>query len=346
MKSYVRAASLTNFGEVARELGYNADAALRRAGLSPHVLKEPEMRLPADVAVRLLEEAAQATGCETFGLRMAQSRQLSNFGAVGLLLAHQATLRDILTVTIEHLHLLNTSLVMEVENAGPLVVMREEVMGGEPARQSIELAIGVIHRACAALMGAGWQPISVNFSHAAPSSLAQHRQVFGCPVMFDAEFNGLVCRATDLDVPNPSADPQLARYARGMLESLPTLAGTSTEREVRRAIYLMLPSGRATCEWVANGLNRSMRTLQRELDSEGTSFTALLNQVRADLAPRYMANPRYNLTHVAELLGYSTHSAFTRWFAQQFGVSPQAWRSLHGVRARVHEGGARASPAA
>lgn len=332
MESYTRAASLTNFGAVAQELGYDADAALRRVGLSAHVLKDPDLRLPAKLAVRLLEEAAQATGCLTFGLRMAQSRQLSNFGAVGLLLAHQASLRDILTTTIEHLHFLNTSLALLVEDAGPLVILREEVMTGEPARQSIELAIGVIHRLCVSLMGAGWRPISVNFSHAAPPSVSLHRQMFACPVVFDADFHGIVCRATDLDVPNPSADPQLARYARGMLKNLPALAGGSTEREVRRAIYLMLPGGRATCDWVAHGLGRSLRSLQRELDAEGTSFTALLAEVRRDLALRYMENRRFSLSHVAELLGYSTHSAFTRWFAQQYGVSPQAWRRAHGSR--------------
>ena len=326
MDSFVRAAALTHFAEVSATLGYNADAALRRAGLQPRVLQEPELRLPAEAVVGLLEAAARATGCETFGLRMVQSRQLSNFGVVSLLLAHQGSLRGILTATIEHLHLLNNSLAMQMEDAGPLVFMREEVMSAMPARQSIELAIGVIHRTCAALMGEGWRPRSVNFSHAAPASLADHHQVFRCPVEFNADFNGMVFRAADLDVPNPTADPGLARYAKTLLENVPSLGGGSVGREVRRAVYLMLPSGRATCESVAQSLGRSLRTLQRELDEEGTSFTALLAEVRQNLAQRYIENPRYSLAHVAELLGYSTHSAFTRWFALQFGQSPATWR--------------------
>jgi AraC-like DNA-binding protein len=326
MDSFVRVAALTNFAEVVGALGYNADAAMRRVGLSPRVLKEPELRLPSDTVVRLLEEAARDTGCETIGLRMAQLRQLSHFGAVSLVLAHQASLRGILTTTIEHLHLLNNSLALQVEDAGPLVIVREEVMSALPARQSIELAIGVIYRLCAALMGDGWRPQSVGFSHAAPASMAVHHQVFRCPVVFDADFNGMVFRAADLDLPNASVDPSLARYAKTLLEALPSLDGGSVGREVRRAIYLMLPSGCATCEWVAQSLGRSLRTLQRELDEEGTSFTALLAEVRQNLARRYIENPRYSLGHVAELLGYSTHSAFTRWFTLQFGQSPAAWR--------------------
>ena len=96
MEGLVRAAALTDFAEVSRSLGYDAAAALRRAGLSPRVLDEPEMRLPAGVVMQLLETAARATNCDTFGLRMAQSRQVSNFGAISLLLTHLGTLRDVL----------------------------------------------------------------------------------------------------------------------------------------------------------------------------------------------------------------------------------------------------------
>jgi hypothetical protein len=254
MEGLLRAAALTDFAEVSCSLGYDAAAALRRAGLSPRVLDEPEMRLPAGVVMQLLETAARATNCDTFGLRMAQSRQVSNFGAISLLLTHLGTLRDVLTTTIEHLHLLNSALALQVEENGPLVIVREEVMSASLARQSVELAIGVIYRLCATLMGKGWHPRSVNFSHGAPASGALHRQVFQCPVIFDAEFNGLVCHAADLDVPNPAADPNLARYARALLESLPQSSPHTLSHDVRRTIYLSLPSGGATCAWVAQSL--------------------------------------------------------------------------------------------
>ncbi len=326
MEGLVRAAALTDFAEVSRSLGYDAAAALRRAGLSPRVLDEPEMRLPAGVVMQLLETAARATNCDTFGLRMAQSRQVSNFGAISLLLTHLGTLRDVLTTTIEHLHLLNSALALQVEENGPLVIVREEVMSASLARQSVELAIGVIYRLCATLMGKGWHPRSVNFSHGAPASGALHRQVFQCPVIFDAEFNGLVCHAADLDVPNPAADPNLARYARALLESLPQSSPHTLSHDVRRTIYLSLPSGGATCAWVAQSLGRSLRTFQRELDQEGVSFSELLAEVRTNLARRYMESPKYEVGQVAALLGYSTHGAFTRWFALQFGLPPTEWR--------------------
>lgn len=329
MVALVRAAALTNFPEVAQALGYDPAAALRRAGLSTAVLKQPDQRIAASAVAQLLEQAARATRCDTFGLRMAQSRQLSNFGVLSLLLTHQPTMRDVLTTQIEYLHLLNESLALHLEDAGRLVIVRADVVAASPARQSVELAVGVIYRMCAALMGANWRAVSVNFSHAAPADLALHRRIFECRIDFDSDFNGMVCRAADLDVPNPSADPVMARYAKPIVEAASGPAPASVAQEVRKAIYLMLPMGRANCQLVAQALGSSLRTLQRQLDLERVTFSDLMNEVRRNLAERYVGNARYSLGHVATLLGYTTHSAFTRWFTAQFGESPAAWRAHH-----------------
>ncbi|GAB2482163.1 AraC family transcriptional regulator [Comamonas humi] len=327
MSILVRAAALTNFFEVAQALGYNPQAALRQAGLTPAMLADPEQRIPAKAAVGLLEEAAREAACPTFGLRMAESRQLSHFGAVSLLISFQATLRDALATTIKYGHLLNESLAMQMEDVGSMVIVREELLTDVPSRQANELAIGVLYRMCAALMGSRWKPLAVQFSHAAPPDPATHRRLFQCPVDFDQEFNGIVLAAADLDKPNPSAEPAMARHAQRFIESLPTAQAPSVVADVRHAIYLMLPSGRASSTYIAQGLGLSVRTMQRQLDEAGTNFSDLLNDVRSELAQRYMDNPEYSLARVAELLGYSTPSSFTRWFSAQFGAAPARWRA-------------------
>lgn len=326
MVTLVRAAALTHFSEVMRELGGDPDKALRQAGLRPAQIREQDQLIDASVAARLLEDAAHATRCESFGLRMAQSRQPSNFGVVSLLLLHQPTLRHVLTTLIEHVHLLNESLVIHMEDAGAYVILREDFVSPHLMRQSIELAIGVLFRMCQALLQERWRPQSVCFSHPAPVDTGLHKQLFRCRVEFDAEFNGIVCRAADLDEPNPLADPVLVRYARTVVDTTPMGREATVGQQVRKAIYLMLPSGNATCASVAQGLGRSVRTLQRELDGEGLSFTTLLGEVRHDLAQRYVGNPRYSIGQIAAMLGYGSHSTFTRWFTTRFGRAPETWR--------------------
>lgn len=333
MSIFVRAATLTNYVTVAQHVGLNPQVTLRAAGLSSAQLVDPEQRLPLTAVVEVLENSARAADCPTFGLRMAESRQLADFGAISLLLSHQPTLRDALHAVTEYRHLLNEALAIHIEEVGTTVILREEVVDDSPlpSRQANELAIGVIFRMCAALLGTHWHPNAVHFTHSAPPDLNVHRRVFGarfgCRVEFDGEFNGIVCRRADFDLPNPMADPAMARYARRFVETLPGTNEPSVVLEVRKAIYLLLPMGRATIEQISQGLGLNVRTLQRQLDDAGESFTGLLNVVRRDLAFRYMENKSYSLARVAELLGYAMPSSFTRWFTAQYRMSPAAWRA-------------------
>jgi AraC-like DNA-binding protein len=332
MPTLVRAAVLTNYLEVAQHLGLNTHAELVKVGLSEALLKDPEQSLPVQSAVQLLENSAASSGCQTFGLRMAESRQFSDLGAVALLLTHQPSLRNALQMTVQYRHLLNRALAIFIEEAGDLVIIREEVVTDTPmpCRQATELAIGVMARLCASLLGPHWRPVSVNFTHDAPDDLRLHRRLFGCEIKFGAEFNGIACPASAFDAPNPNADPAMARYAQRFVDSLQDLSEPSIVHEVRKAIYLLLPMGRATIEQVAQALGMNVRTLQRRLEESGFNFSDLINEVRRDLVQRYMNNPSYSLARIGDLLGYSLPSSFTRWFATQFDATPAAWRTIHG----------------
>lgn len=328
MPKLVRAAVLTNYLEVTQYLGFNPRDVLAGVGLSKALLQAPEHRIPIDAAVRLLEDSAAASGCQNFGLSMAESRQLSDFGVVSLLLSHQRTLRDALQVVVHYRHLMNDSLAIFIEEAGKMVIIREEVVTDSPmpSRQATELAIGVMFRLCAALLGSHWHPYSVNFTHQPPDNLHLHRRLFGCTLEFGSEFNGIVCAGASLDMTNANADPAMARYAQSYLDSLQSHQGTSMLFEVRKAIYLLLPMGRATIEQVAQSQGMNVRTLQRRLKDDGCAFNDVINDVRRDLVLRYLDNPNYTLGRIADMLGYSMASSFTRWFISQFGMPPATWR--------------------
>ncbi|MNG73605.1 HTH-type transcriptional regulator VirS [compost metagenome] len=261
-------------------------------------------------------------------------RQLSDFGEISLLLSHQRTLRDALQVIVQYRHLLNDALAIHIEEEGKTVIIREEVINERApcSRQATELAIGVMMRLCAALLGTHWHPISANFTHAAPADQAIHRRIFGCKLVFGSEFNGIVCPAADLDTASPQANDAMARLARRYLDTLPAGGTPSLELELRKTIYLLLPMGRATIEQVAQTQGMNVRTLQRRLEESGLTFKDLINNVRRDLVMRYLENPSYSLGRIADMLGYSMPSSFTRWFIAQFGMPPANWRAQHNVQ--------------
>ena len=341
MPSMVRAAALSNFAEVARQFSVDPVKMLRQARLDPVVLSNPDIRIPARTVADLLETAARQSGCVTFGLRMAESRRLSDLGALSLLISHEPTLRQTLATLTRYLHLINESLALDIEETDDVVIIREELVTEHEVislRQSTELAVGTLFRLFRAVLGGRWHPDSIEFVHPAVSDLTVHRRVFGNNVRFGSEFNGIVCDRADLDRINPMADTAMAQYAQQFVESLDTTPSSSKMMEVRKAIYLLLPTGRATIEQISESMGLNVRTLQRQLDAEGAEFSALLNEVRKDLAMRYLASPGYSLTLVAEMLGYSQLSSFSRWFSGQFGMTPTAWRaSISGSMPRIRQ---------
>jgi AraC-like DNA-binding protein len=69
------------------------------------------------------------------------------------------------------------------------------------------------------------------------------------------------------------------------------------------------------------------RTLQRHLAVEGTSFTLLLESTRRNLAESLLTSSGRPLQRVAEMLGFSSLSAFAHWFRRQFGRSASEYRA-------------------
>ncbi|WP_233858629.1 AraC family transcriptional regulator [Paraburkholderia sp. HD33-4] len=329
MEPMIRATMLHGYFQVARRHGLSPLALLREVGLDADVLVHPEHRMSAAAGCRLLEISAERAGCPTFALEMAAGRQAQDVGAVGLLLANRRTLRDALLTAVHYRHVLNDALGIYLEFEGDMVAIRAEVISDAPrqTRQATELGLAVLARIGAALLGPQWEPHSVNFTHAAPADTGPHVSFFGCPVKFDSEINGIFCKAALLDLPNPTADVELARYAEDLVIPLDDAVPESVALEVRKILTFLLPLGQASISDVAEALHKSRRTLQRQLQAEGLDYVSLLDEVRYDHVVQHLAHTRHSIGRVAELLGFSRQASFTRWFVERFGMTPRAWRA-------------------
>ncbi len=323
-----RAAVLAHYEEVASQLGLNPQPLLQKVGLTSQMISVPTNMIPMDSTVALLDLTARASRCDTVGLMMAEARTLSDFGPISLLLVQQPSVRGALHTISQYRHVLNESLGLYIEDAGKTSLIREEIVTDYPgnASQSSDMAVGVLMVLFRAILGSPWRPQSVHFTHEAPNDLQIYKRLFKCSLQFDSEFNGVVCLSADLDRPNMQADAAMAKYAQSFMDALPKPGRSSVVQDVRRSVYLLLPMGRASVDQVASGLGVNVRTLQRRLDDSNVSFSTILNEVRRELAQRYIDNTPYSMGRVAAMLGYANLSSFTRWFTAQFNRAPSRMR--------------------
>src|SRR3954471_5382448 len=123
----VRAAALTNFEQVARFAGVDPQPLLAAAGLKAPVAAEPDRPLPIATAANLLEEAARRSGCEQFGLLMAESRSLASIGPVSLVLIHQPRAGDVVRAMIRYQHLFGHAIHLSCEDMDDAMLVRVEL---------------------------------------------------------------------------------------------------------------------------------------------------------------------------------------------------------------------------
>jgi len=321
---------LVRVSDLAALRGHDAEALCRSAGLQLAALRQPDARVPYALAERLGERALELTQDPNLGLHLAQDVRDSRRFDVGLLLLMASpTLRSALESMVRYqrywgdgersrLVAVSGGLAVRYRLAGPAGVIQRH--GDECALAEIALGLNVIAaRAVTARC--------VRFRHAGPRERREHRALFGCPVEFSAAHTEIELDDAVLETPTRHAQPFYAEIFRQQVEHaiarLP--AEDDLEREVRGVVQFALAGGDCTLASTAHALGSTARTLQRRLEAQGSSFDALVDGLRRELAVRYL-DQQVSVREIASLLGYAEASAFHRAFRRWTGTTPERAR--------------------
>lgn len=95
---------------------------------------------------------------------------------------------------------------------------------------------------------------------------------------------------------------------------------------VRSSLFELIPRGKGNIEMVAKELALSVRTLQRKLLSEKTTFIKQLNHTRELLAKSYLRDKSISNDDIAFLIGYSDTNSFIRAFKNWTGMTIKEYR--------------------
>jgi len=195
-------------------------------------------------------------------------------------------------------------------------------------RQRIEFIFVTVMSFCRWISRREIYPLAVEFAYPPPAEPALYRDVFRCPVSFDAPRHSIVFAAADMTVPLPTSNPQLAElHERFAGEYLRQFDHADTSYRVREAIVRRLPDGEPRRDEVAGELCMSERTLQRRLQTEATTFLQLLDDTRRELAEQYLGRLNLSLAQAAYLLGFADQRSFFRACKRWFKLSPGQYRN-------------------
>lgn len=329
MSGLVPSRGLAGCATLIEELGGSPDALARAAGLPPRALLDHDLPLEAEAATQLLEIAARELGTPDFGLRLARRQGMQILGPLWTLARSAPTVRQALADLVDNFALYASAMAIGLVEEGGALVLRYDIRVSEgfPTKQAAELGLALVCQELRGILGPAWRPLAVQFRHSAPTDTRSHRAVFGPAFAFSQDRDALVLDRATADAPMRVGGERVrgfiqrgVRYNRAYERQR---EATRTELTVRA----LLPFGRFDLTAVAHELGLAPRTLQARLTREGETFQGVLDQVRLELSIRYLLSSDLRAGEIAELLGFTDSSAFTRFMKLKTAKTPRAWRS-------------------
>jgi len=315
--------------EVLRDLGADPAEVCAAAGFDRGLFDDPARVVTFRAASHLFRVGMERTGCPHFGLLQGQKGGLHNLGLVGLLTKYSPDVGTALRSLVRYLYLHIRGAVTTFEEIGKTAMLAYEIYapGAEATDQIGDAALGTMFNVMVALCGPHWKPIEVRFEHRKPSELAPFHRFFQAPLRFDMNENALVFAASWLSRPLPPVEPELARLLKDSMAALELQHRGEFPEQVRSILRTALLADHGSADQIATLLSMHTRTLHRRLAASGTSFRALVDECRYEIARQMLGDTDADVGQIAAMLNYADTSAFARAFRRWSGTTPSDWRT-------------------
>ena len=318
-----RAIGIKPFEDFLRDIGAPYAHYLRKAHIPEHLTEHLDSPVPSLSCYRMIEIASRTEGIENLGLVIAERTGLDDIGAYGQMLLKSTTVYDYLSRGIRLLNTHTTGEKFWIEETEDDLRFCQWTVGGSSLgqQQASLYTLSITINTLRAVAGSGWSP----------KELSLQSEITKVPVTVSLANTQIM----------PSEGYSYFTFPRKFLAlpfRLPGANQTYTADQsqikleedltfsVMQFIQLMLPYGYPDINFAVEAAGLSKRTFQRQLNAAGTSYSALVEDVRIRLACDWLESSDMPITEISMALAYSDVANFIHAFRRRTGVSPKAYR--------------------
>ncbi|MET1079776.1 MAG: AraC family transcriptional regulator ligand-binding domain-containing protein [Pseudomonas sp.] len=268
------------------------------------------------------------SGDADIGLHLAEVMVPRPLDVVGYLLLASQDLQQALESFVRFQHILSGGFAAVLQPRGERValVLDLNYRGLASLRQQMECLALLVIKLLASVTDGDFRLLGLEFRHAAPRRLTEHRRLFGLTPQFEQPHDALIFPAALLQRPSRSGHPRLfALLSQEAERELAELAENQLSNRVRYWLTLNLGQRTCTLRACAEGLSLGAGALQRGLAQQGGSFRGLHDEVRRQRALELLGAGQA-IREVARRCGFAELSPFYRAFRRWYGHTPQVMR--------------------
>ncbi len=312
----------------AGERGVSRDQCLRGSGIVAGRLEDPTYEIDAGEELLVVRNLLTYLGDDpSIGVEVGRRYRISDYGIWGYALLSSQTLASAMALGLRYIDLTFAFVGFRVlgETAGLTMVLDDEHIDADCRGFLVDRDAAAALMLQRDLLGGSRPPARVSLKRERPHDPRPWIEAFGPRVTFGAADNRIEIDERPGDLPLPQANPITAelceRQCRELLSARERSVGCA--EKVRQ--QLLTPGTSMALEAVAASLAIAPRTLRRRLAEEGTTFRALVDEVRQGLAEE-MLRRSMTVEETAERLGYAEAASFVHAFKRWTGLPPGSYR--------------------
>jgi len=287
--------------------------------------------VPGTAVDAMIDRAAAFLLDDALGTSLAARTPIGSLGSLDYALCTSATVGAALAIVVKYFHVVTVRARLELIDERPMARLLYYRIDPAINRHWAEFALAAITLRIQQTVELG-TPLRlgrVAFTHAPPRDQSAQDEFFGTRVIYNAPRDELGFEPGLLDRPLATASQSLAELLEQKLSQRAPAATGGELLRIRSALGELLDGGHTDVAALAKRLATSPRTLQRTLSTQGTSHSALLDDVRRERAAALL-DTGMKIADVAKRLGFADPSSFFRTYRRWTGTSPKAARKRGG----------------
>jgi AraC-like DNA-binding protein len=312
----------------ARARGLACDEFLEDAGIGPELLQQVGARVTADQYAALLRSLIDRLDDEVIGL-LSRPLPRGSFALIARSALGAGTLEVALRRVARTFRLLQDDVVLEPVRDGALAGLSLRFHNPTTARSVYvhELLLRIFWRLLAWLAGGRLPAARFDFAFESPSYAGSYAKIFPAALQFQQHQSAFWFDAATLRQPVRRDEAALRAFLADAHAQVivPRRGDEVVSARVRSHLQRAQPAWPDLAA-TAEALHMAASTLQRRLAADGTTFQALKDELRRDLAIVRLNTSTVPMATLADELGFADSAAFQRAFKSWTGSAPGAYR--------------------
>jgi AraC-like DNA-binding protein len=330
-KQIIRADSAQWLIRKAIEHDFSTERLLADTGLEIDWIHRKNASISYDQYCKLIENTLDESGDLGIGLKFGRKINVTEFGFFGYALMSCQTMAEASQVGMKFWELggqlLNLSITQDDHYLVITFFPATPLVKGRILIYAVEEDISSTISGFAFIMNQPLPVEKIHLSYSAPGHRDLYLKEFDCPAYFDQSENQIFLNPGFLDLPIPTANAEVAALVKRQCEELLLNLQRSDQfvEKVRRVLIDSLGHFPNSSE-MARKLGVSSSSFYRQLKDRNTSFQKILDEVRTEIAMKYLAKTNLTIDQISDLIGFSETTTFRRAFKKWTGQTASEFR--------------------